>query len=171
MLENVDIIITSTDCKSESYFALLDPPKNFQYIASLTHDPNIEDEGGEFSSGLVEGLEELKQQYQEVGLLYLKAFNTSKERDAGYINREKLAAYYGTPEKTPCPLLKMVYYVCDVNHDGRVNIIDLALVAKHYGTSPGDDKWNPEANVNRDRTINIVDLAKIATEYGRVYFD
>jgi peptide/nickel transport system substrate-binding protein len=170
MLENVDIIITSTNWKSETYLASLDPPINFQYIAGLTHDPNIEDEGGEFSSGLVEGLDELEQQYHEVGLLYLKAFNKAKERDAGYINHEKLADYYENPEKASCPLLKMIYYLCDVNHDGKVNIMDIALAAMHYGTSPGSTRWNPEVNMNRDRVINIVDLTIIAREYGRVYF-
>jgi peptide/nickel transport system substrate-binding protein len=170
MLENVDIIISATDWQSETYFAWLDPPENYRYVAGLIDDPNIKDEGGEFSSGLVEALDELAQQYQEVGLLYLKAFNRSKEKDAGYINREKLATHYKNWEKAPYPLLKMVYYLCDVNHDGRVSIMDLALVASHYGASPGSTRWNPEFNINRDRVINILDLTKIAKEFGKVYF-
>jgi hypothetical protein len=172
MLENVDIIITSTDCESESYFAWFDPPLNFQYIPGLTDDPNPEDEGGEFSSGLVDGLNGLRQQYQEVGMLYVKAFNVSKKKDASYISRDKLRDYYeNDPEKAPHPLLKMVYYPCDVNHDGRVNILDLTAVAVAFYAKPGDQKWNPELNVNRDREINIMDLSKIAIEWQTVYFN
>lgn len=171
MLENVDIIITSTDWKSETYFAYFDPPINYRYIVDLTPDPNYEeDEGGEFSSGLVEGLDELKQQHSEVGLLYLKAFNTALERDAGYINRGELATYYKTSEKSPYPLLKMTYYLCDVNHDGRVNILDLATVAYIYGSKSGDENWRPEINVNRDLVINILDLSTVAFEFGKVYY-
>jgi len=55
----------------------------------------------------------------------------------------------------------------DLNSDGRVGISDLFKVAKAYGTSPGDEKWDPIADLNNDDTINIFDLIRVARNYGR----
>jgi len=55
----------------------------------------------------------------------------------------------------------------DLNSDGRVGISDLFKVAKAYGTSPGDEKWDPIADLNNDDIINIFDLIKVARNYGR----
>jgi len=55
----------------------------------------------------------------------------------------------------------------DINGDGKINILDIAIVAKAYGTKPGDPKWNPSANVNNDNIINILDIAIVAKDYGK----
>jgi hypothetical protein len=55
----------------------------------------------------------------------------------------------------------------DMNSDGAVNILDLAIVARAYGTKPGDDKWNRDADLNNDNIINILDLIPVARNYGR----
>jgi hypothetical protein len=56
----------------------------------------------------------------------------------------------------------------DVNGDGRVNIVDISLVAVSFKTEPGDTKWNPNADVNNDNEINIIDMSKVAIHYGEV---
>jgi len=56
----------------------------------------------------------------------------------------------------------------DVNGDGRVNIVDISLVAISFKTEPGDTKWNPNADVNDDNEINIIDMSKVAIHYGEV---
>jgi Tol biopolymer transport system component len=55
----------------------------------------------------------------------------------------------------------------DVNADGTVNILDISIAARSYGTKPGDTKWNPNADINEDGTINILDISAIAKEYGK----
>ena len=51
----------------------------------------------------------------------------------------------------------------DVNQDGRVNILDLSLVAQNLG---GDAASNPKADVNGDGIINILDLIVVAQYLG-----
>lgn len=47
----------------------------------------------------------------------------------------------------------------DLNQDGIVNILDLVIVAKHFGeTSPTDAR----VDVNNDKTVNILDLVAIS---------
>ena len=53
----------------------------------------------------------------------------------------------------------------DVNVDGVINILDLTLVAAHFGTTPAADQpLNPD--VNGDGTVNILDLTRVASHLG-----
>jgi hypothetical protein len=54
----------------------------------------------------------------------------------------------------------------DLNHDTKVSIGDLAIVAKHYGATSADADWTSIklADVNQDGVIDIADLAWIATK-------
>ena len=58
-------------------------------------------------------------------------------------------------------------YVVDLNDDGIVNIIDIALVARAYGTQPGDENWNETADLNKDEIVNILDISIVAMDYGK----
>lgn len=54
----------------------------------------------------------------------------------------------------------------DVNMDGVINILDLTLVASHFGeTSTADQSPNPD--VNGDGTVNILDLTLVASHFGK----
>jgi hypothetical protein len=55
----------------------------------------------------------------------------------------------------------------DLNMDGTVNILDITVVAKAYGTKLGDEKWNPAADLDRNGIINILDISKVARDYGK----
>jgi hypothetical protein len=50
----------------------------------------------------------------------------------------------------------------DLNLDGRVNILDMAILAKAYGSSPGDATWNLKADMNGDNQVNVVDFSAVA---------
>lgn len=50
-----------------------------------------------------------------------------------------------------------------MNADGQVSVLDLILVAQHFG---GDASANPQADVNRDGIINIQDLIIVAQHLG-----
>lgn len=56
----------------------------------------------------------------------------------------------------------------DVNHDGVVNIIDISIAAKAFGSSyPDHPRWEYKADVNHDHVVNILDIAGIAKCYGK----
>ena len=58
---------------------------------------------------------------------------------------------------------KSAYPAWDVNEDGEVDLLDLAVVAQNFGKSVSA---NPHADVNGDNTIDIFDLALVAQHFG-----
>lgn len=57
----------------------------------------------------------------------------------------------------------------DVNGDLTVNILDLALVAYSFNSTPGTANWNPAANLEGSGKIDIGDLAIVASNFGDSY--
>ena len=55
----------------------------------------------------------------------------------------------------------------DINGDGRVNMIDIAMVAHAFGTQEGDARWIPAADVLPDGRINMIDIAMVARDFGK----
>jgi hypothetical protein len=56
----------------------------------------------------------------------------------------------------------------DINADGKVDIKDVAYVAKRFGTSPGSSLWDPNADINEDGKIDIKDVSAVARHYGEI---
>jgi peptide/nickel transport system substrate-binding protein len=57
---------------------------------------------------------------------------------------------------------------CDVNYDGKVNILDIIIVAQAFGSSygpPMDPRWQFRADVSNDRKIDILDIFAIAQNF------
>ena len=54
----------------------------------------------------------------------------------------------------------------DVNGDGRVDLRDIALVARAFGSTPGSPNWNPAADLNGDGIVNMQDIALVARHFG-----
>ena len=54
----------------------------------------------------------------------------------------------------------------DVNDDGIVDILDIRVCARAFGSKLGDINWNPTVDLNSDGLIDIFDLRKIAKHYG-----
>lgn len=72
-----------------------------------------------------------------------------------------------TADNTHIYGMVMVTIPGDVNGDGTVDIYDLALVSKAYGTMKGDPRYNPNTDINCDGAIGINDLAINEKNYGR----
>ena len=53
----------------------------------------------------------------------------------------------------------------DVNADGVINVLDLVLIASHFG-DPLVDAQTPNPDVNGDGNINILDLVLVANRLG-----
>jgi parallel beta-helix repeat protein len=59
------------------------------------------------------------------------------------------------------------YMLGDVNHDGKVSIIDISIFAKVIRTKLGDNNWNPHADLDENSVINTVDIVLAAKEFGK----
>jgi outer membrane protein assembly factor BamB len=55
----------------------------------------------------------------------------------------------------------------DLNRDGKVNIVDISIVARAFGSREGDPNWNVIADLNKDGIVNILDIAAVAKDYGK----
>ncbi len=55
----------------------------------------------------------------------------------------------------------------DVNRDGTVNIVDLSIIASHFGATQATPGYVPDADLNHDGVINIVDLTICAADFGK----
>jgi hypothetical protein len=55
----------------------------------------------------------------------------------------------------------------DLNSDGIINILDIFIVAKAFGSKSGDPEWNAVADLNNDSTVNILDIFAVAWDYGK----
>jgi len=63
--------------------------------------------------------------------------------------------------------------VYDINGDGKVDIRDVATVAKAYGSYPGAPNWNPQADITGpaevpDGKVDIRDVALVAKHFGEI---
>jgi hypothetical protein len=63
--------------------------------------------------------------------------------------------------------LRVDFAAEDLNFDGVVDILDVAIVARAFGTKPGDPNWNLIADLDKNGMVNIVDVAKVAKEFGK----
>jgi hypothetical protein len=54
----------------------------------------------------------------------------------------------------------------DINGDGRVDIVDLALMLMAYGTCEGDAAYDPDADIDDSGCVDLSDLARLLANYG-----
>ena len=57
--------------------------------------------------------------------------------------------------------------ITDLDYNGKVDIMDIATCAKAFGTIPGDERWEKQADINFDDKIDILDIANIAKDFGK----
>lgn len=57
----------------------------------------------------------------------------------------------------------------DLNGDGKIDIKDISIVARAFGTRPGDPYWNPIADINGDGKVDIKDVSAVAKHYGETF--
>ncbi len=60
----------------------------------------------------------------------------------------------------------MVTKTPDLNHDGRVDIFDVAAIAFAYGSQAGSATWNSAADLTGNGRVDIMDVATVAADYG-----
>jgi hypothetical protein len=58
----------------------------------------------------------------------------------------------------------------DLNNDGRVDIRDIALVARSFGAYPGCSApliWNPICDINGDGKVDVRDVSVVCRDFGQ----
>jgi hypothetical protein len=55
----------------------------------------------------------------------------------------------------------------DFNNDGKVDTLDLTIMASALRSQPGDGRWNPICDVNHDSRIDILDGVVVAKAFGK----
>ncbi|HEY4675418.1 MAG TPA: NosD domain-containing protein [Candidatus Bathyarchaeia archaeon] len=69
-----------------------------------------------------------------------------------------------TPWVDPPPLLG------DVNADGEVDILDITVIAKAFGSSNTSQGYSREYDLNEDGFIDIIDITIAANQFGKKYY-
>ncbi len=59
-----------------------------------------------------------------------------------------------------------VFLASDIDRSGRVDGVDLAILAAAFGSSQDQVRFNPAADLNGDHVINGTDLAILASEFA-----
>lgn len=54
----------------------------------------------------------------------------------------------------------------DLNNDGKVDVQDIIIVARAYGSFPGHQSWDPTADIVLDEEVNIFDVVSVAIKFG-----
>jgi len=54
----------------------------------------------------------------------------------------------------------------DLNYDFKIDILDVAMAAKAFGSGPFQPRWDSSADVNDDYKVDIKDIAEIAKKFG-----
>jgi len=65
-----------------------------------------------------------------------------------------------TPTSTPAPL------VGDLNGDCHVDVVDIMMVASHWGEREGDPNWDPALDLVADGQITVIDIMAVAVHWG-----
>jgi len=55
----------------------------------------------------------------------------------------------------------------DINEDGIINMLDLYVVASHYGETPESPNWDPRTDIDKNNIVNMIDLYLVAVDYGK----
>jgi len=66
------------------------------------------------------------------------------------------------------PLMNRYWILADVNHDLKIDILDVVRITAAYGTEPSSPEWNPHADIAAPfGKIDILDVVKCTSHYGR----
>jgi hypothetical protein len=73
-----------------------------------------------------------------------------------------------TSDSTPVTQMFQTDFVLgDVNHDGKVNLFDLCIIAQSSGSRQGCRGWNPNCDLNCDHKVDVRDLCIAIRNLGK----
>jgi len=96
---------------------------------------------------------------------YTEPFYLTSLTDGVYTITFNSTDNVGNVENTRC--LNVTLVGPDINGDGKVDMTDIAIAGRAFGTVPGDARWNPLADVNLDGKVDLRDIALTAKMFGK----
>jgi hypothetical protein len=78
-----------------------------------------------------------------------------------------IAADYYPADNTLADGKVKVRIMGDVDGNGEVSMFDIRLIAKAFGSYPGDPKWNPDYDLNQSGGIDMFDIRLVAKNFGK----
>jgi hypothetical protein len=60
-----------------------------------------------------------------------------------------------------------VRFVGDLNGDGKVDMMDLRVIAKAFASYPGHPRWNPDADIDQNGHVDMRDIRLAAKNFGK----
>lgn len=57
----------------------------------------------------------------------------------------------------------------DIDGDHKVDMRDIGVAARAFGSTPDDPKWSPNADINNDGRIDMRDLGIAARNFGQIW--
>ena len=76
-----------------------------------------------------------------------------------------IASNVSLPIATNNGSVEIIWAPWDLNHDGDVNVLDLIVVAMHFGSHEGEAGYAKMADLNGDGEINVLDLIAVAMHW------
>ena len=73
------------------------------------------------------------------------------------------------------PLMNPYWNPCDINHDLKVDMKDIGISARAFGSYLGHPHWNPHADITGpeylvpDGKVDMRDIAIVARNFGKTY--
>jgi hypothetical protein len=101
------------------------------------------------------------------GWIHTSNDNSTSTTTLNWVKPDHLEAHIKVTTLTLMRIMPQSSLNTDLNKDGIVNIIDIAIVAKAYGSKPGDASWNEAADLDKDGSVDIVDVSMVARDYGK----
>ena len=77
------------------------------------------------------------------------------------------AASYEGIKATAYTSFKLETLSTDIDGNGVVNIVDISLVARAWGSTSGSPRWDPRCDIDGNGVVNIIDIALVAKDYGK----
>lgn len=75
-------------------------------------------------------------------------------------------ASFKVTERGALTLPPMLLLVGDLDNNNRIALADLTLLALAYGTTAGDENWDPRADLNGDGRVDMADLNLLTQNYS-----
>ena len=68
-----------------------------------------------------------------------------------------------------CPQVSTTFVITflgDLNDDGRVDMKDIYVIVKAFGSYPGHPRWSPVADLDMDDRVDIRDIYLVLKHFG-----